>query len=64
MSYILYFKMHWLYFKVKRFFDHRADVLVLRRPPSKEEKILKGKLDSIPTPSPSVKIQIMAGKLA
>ena len=28
----------------------------------KVEKILKGSLDSIPSPSPSVKIQIMAGK--
>ena len=27
------------------------------------EKILKGSLDSIPSPSPSVKIQIMGGKL-
>jgi hypothetical protein len=29
----------------------------------KVEKILKGSLDSIPTPSPSVKIQIMGGKV-
>ena len=29
----------------------------------KEEKILKGSLDSIPSPSPSVKIQIMGGKV-
>ena len=29
----------------------------------KVEKILKGKLDSIPSPSPSVKIQIMGGKV-
>ena len=29
----------------------------------KEEKILKGSLDSIPLPSPSVKIQIMGGKV-
>ena len=28
----------------------------------KEEKILKGSLDSIPSHSPSVKIQIMGGK--
>ena len=28
---------------------------------SKVEKILKGSLDSIPSPSPSVKIQIMGG---
>ena len=28
----------------------------------KVEKILKGSLDSIPSPSPSVKIQIMGGK--
>ena len=28
----------------------------------KVEKILKGSLDSIPSPSPSVKIQIMAGR--
>ena len=27
------------------------------------EKILKGSLDSIPSPSPSVKIQIMGGKV-
>jgi hypothetical protein len=30
----------------------------------KVEKILKGSLDSIPSPSPSVKIQIIRGKLA
>ena len=30
----------------------------------KVEKILKGSLDSIPLPSPSVKIQIMGGKFA
>ena len=30
----------------------------------KVENILKGSLDSIPSPSPSVKIQIMAGKFA
>ena len=29
----------------------------------KVEKILKGSLDSIPSPSPSVKIQIMFGKV-
>ena len=29
----------------------------------KVEKILKGSLDSIPSPSPSVKIQIMVGKV-
>ena len=29
---------------------------------AKVEKILKGSLDSIPSPSPSVKIQIMGGK--
>jgi len=29
----------------------------------KVEKILKGSLDSIPSPSPSVKIQIMSGKV-
>ena len=29
----------------------------------KVEKILKGSLDSIPSPSPSVKIQIMGGKI-
>ena len=29
---------------------------------SKVEKILKGSLDSIPSPSPSMKIQIMGGK--
>jgi hypothetical protein len=29
----------------------------------KVEKILKGRLDSIPSPSPSVKIQIMGGKV-
>ena len=29
----------------------------------KVEKILKGSLDLIPSPSPSVKIQIMAGKV-
>ena len=29
----------------------------------KEENILKGSLDSIPSPSPSVKIQIMGGKV-
>ena len=32
--------------------------------PTKAEKILKGNLDSIPSPSPSVKIQIMGGKFA
>ena len=31
--------------------------------PSKVEKILKGSLDSIPSPLPSVKIQIMGGKV-
>ena len=31
-------------------------------PPGKVENILKGRLDSIPSPSPSVKIQIMGGK--
>ena len=31
---------------------------------TKVEKNLKGSLDSIPTPSLSVKIQIMAGKVA
>jgi hypothetical protein len=30
---------------------------------NKVEKILKGSLDSIPPPSPSVKIQIMGGKV-
>ena len=30
---------------------------------AKIEKILKGGLDSIPSPSPSVKIQIMGGKV-
>ena len=30
---------------------------------NKEEKILKGSLDLIPSPSPSVKIQIMSGKV-
>ena len=30
---------------------------------SKIEKILKGSLDSVPPPSPSVKIQIMGGKI-
>ena len=30
---------------------------------SKVEKILKGSLESIPSPSPSVKIQIMSGKV-
>ena len=29
----------------------------------KIEKILKGSLDSIPSPSPTVKIQIMGGKV-
>ena len=29
----------------------------------KVEKILKGRLDSIPSPSPSVKIQIIGGKV-
>ena len=30
----------------------------------KVEKILKGSLDSIPSPSPSVKVQIMGGKVS
>ena len=30
---------------------------------SKVEKILKDSLDSIPSPSPSVKIQVMGGKV-
>ena len=30
---------------------------------AKVEEILKGSLDSIPSPSPSVKIQIMGGKV-
>ena len=37
-----------------------------RKPPTfdyKVENILKGRLDSIPSPSPSVKIQIMGGKV-
>ena len=29
----------------------------------KVEKLLKGSMDSIPSPSPSVKIQIMGGKV-
>ena len=33
-----------------------------KRPSSKVEKILKGSLDSISSPSPSVKIHIMDGK--
>jgi hypothetical protein len=33
-----------------------------REPWIKVEKILKGSLDSIPSPSPSVNIQIMGGK--
>ena len=33
------------------------------KPGSKVEKILKGCLDSIPSPSPSVKIEIMGGKV-
>ena len=33
------------------------------KPFFKVEKILKGSLDSIPPPSPSVKIQIMVGKV-
>ena len=32
-------------------------------PPGKVEKILKGSLDSIPSPSPSVKIQITGRKV-
>ena len=32
-------------------------------PYAKVEKILKGTLDSIPSPSPSVKIQVMGGKV-
>ena len=36
---------------------HFLGILVL-----KVEKILKGSLNSIPSPSPSVKIQIMGGK--
>ena len=35
-----------------------------KRPSSKVEKILKGSLDVIPSPSPAVKIQIMGGKVA
>ena len=31
--------------------------------PNKVEKIIKGSLDSIPSPSPLVKIQIMGGKV-
>ena len=31
---------------------------------NKVEKISKGSLDSIPSPSPSVKIQIMDGKVS
>ena len=34
-----------------------------RKKSGKVEKILKGSLDSIPSPSPSVKIQIMGGKV-
>jgi hypothetical protein len=37
---------------------------MLNSNPSKEEQILKGSLDSTPSPSPSVKIQIMGGKVS
>ena len=46
--------------------DKRPANLVCTYPPTpqiKVEKILKGSLDSIPSPSPSMKIQIMGGKV-
>jgi len=45
---------------------HRHDCEVTSPPKEskdKEENILKGSLDSIPSPSPSVKVQIMCGKV-
>jgi hypothetical protein len=42
--------------------DHLAMVIVTKAL-GKVEKILKGSLDSIPSPSPSVKIQIMGRKV-
>ena len=36
---------------------------VFPAPPGKVENVLKGSLDSIPSPSPSVKIQIMGEKV-
>ena len=38
-------------------------MLINNEVPIKVEKSLKGSLDSIPSPSPSVKIQIMGGKV-
>ena len=40
-----------------------ASSLEYEAPKLKVEKILKGSLDSIPSPSPSLKIQIMGGKV-
>ena len=37
--------------------------LIFNKIRNKVEKILKGSLDSIPSPSPTVKIQIMGGKV-
>ena len=41
-----------------------AELLAFKHPyTGKVENILKGRLDSIPSPSPSMKIQIMGGKV-
>ena len=43
--------------------DQEMMVTKLYIPSNKVENILKGSLDSIPSPSPSMKIQIMGGKV-
>ena len=43
--------------------SRRAEWTFLVKNCYKVEKILKGSLDSIPSPSPSMKIQIMGGKV-
>ena len=52
-----------MYFWCLQFFPKWKQVDLKKMPNCKVEKILKGKLDSILSPSPSVKVQIMGGKV-
>jgi len=45
------------------YFLHRMKIPIVCAVKFKVEKILKGSLELIPSPSPSVKIQIMGGKV-
>ena len=45
------------------FFSDKIPMVEKKCGAVKVEKILKGTLDSIPSPSPSVKIQIMGGNV-